>query len=232
MQRQQFFVGLIGVVLVSIVTRHFLYTMHTTSRTQMPFIATSPPPLGMVLVAGGTYHLGTNDADADDEVRPERLREMAPFYIDRTEVTNAQFKVFRADHPYPKGEENLPVTHVTYAEAEAYAAWAGKQLPTGDEWEAAARGQNGSRYPWGDTWDKSRVAVRRNGKVNRVQPVDSVPSVTSPCGAVDMGGNAWEWVQGFYNGNTEQRILRGGAVGYGERACRTYNQAVEGACVT
>jgi formylglycine-generating enzyme required for sulfatase activity len=47
-----------------------------------------------------------------------------------------------------------------------------------------------------------------------------------------MAGNAWEWVQGFYNGNREQRILRGGAVGYGERACRTYVRSVEGAADT
>jgi formylglycine-generating enzyme required for sulfatase activity len=224
--------GIVGIVLAAvgtIGTRHFFYD---TPRAQKPLLVTPSPPVGMVLVKGGVYRLGTNDADADDEVRPERVQEMPSFYIDRTEVTNAQFKVFRPTHTYVKGEENLPVTHVTYAEAEAYAAWAGKRLPTGDEWEAAARGKEGRRYPWGNTWDKTRVAPRRDGKANRVQPVGSVPSVTSPCGAVDMAGNAWEWVQGFYNNNPEQRILRGGAVGYGERACRVYNQGVEGACVT
>ena len=59
-----------------------------------------------------------------------------------------------------------------------------------------------------------------------------MPAGVSPYGCVDMAGNAWEWVQGNYNGNPDQRILRGGAVGYGERAFRTYNHAIEGAADT
>src|SRR5204862_5785806 len=174
-------------------------------------------------------------------------REFVPsFYIDRTEVTNAEFKRFRPDHAFAPGEEDRPVTNVTYDEAAAYARWAGKRLPTDEEWEKAARGTDGRRYPWGNAWDASRVAPRahRPGAPDRpiaekranvcsafpsrVSPAGSRPAGASPYGCLDMAGNAWEWVQGFYQGNAEQRILRGGAVGYGERSCRTYAKGVEG----
>lgn len=208
-------------------------------------------PPGMVYVPGGWCLLGSNDADADDDVRPVRRAFVPSFYIDRTEVTNAQFKRFRSTYTYPPGEDNLPVTNVTYADADSYARWAGKRLPTEEEWEKAARGTDGRRYPWGNSWDARRVAARahhagelpentltakRPGQcalgTSRVQPVGSARNGASPYGCLDMAGNAWEWVQGFYQGNREQRILRGGAVGYGERSCRTYARAVEGAGVT
>jgi len=212
-------------------------------------------PSGMVYIPGGEFLAGTNDEDADDDQKPQVRRFVATFYLDRTEVTNQQYRNFRADYVYPGGEDNLPVTNVTYAEAEAYAKGVGKRLPTENEWEKAARGTDGRRFPWGDTWDTARVASRRSRTEaeaqlpeiplaqsktpnacllfpSRVRPVGSVPGGVSPYGAVDMAGNAWEWVQGFYNGNKEMRILRGGAVGYGERGCRTYNRAIEGAGVT
>jgi formylglycine-generating enzyme required for sulfatase activity len=231
MQRRFFLLGFLGIGTIlsaSLALRSLQIPTTPIARNT----ATRTPPLGMVLVEGGVYKIGTNDADADEELRPEKTQTLAPFHIDRTEVTNAQFQRFRTTHPFPKGEENLPVTHVTYDEAEAYAKWAGKRLPTETEWEAAARGKDGRRFPWGNTWEATRVATRRKGKENRVQPVGSVPAGVSPCGALDMAGNAWEWVEGFYNGNPDQRILRGGAVGYGEHACRTYNRGIEGACVT
>ena len=65
-----------------------------------------------------------------------------------------------------------------------------------------------------------------------LRPVGSFPSGESPCGALDMAGNAWEWVSDAYGGDPQRRIIRGGAVGYGERAARTYHRAIEGAGVT
>jgi formylglycine-generating enzyme required for sulfatase activity len=200
-------------------------------------------PAGMVFVPGGDALLGTDDSDADDDVRPHRRQFVAAFYIDRDEVTHAQYARFRPDHRFLPGQERLPVTNVTYADAEAYARWAGKRLPTEDEWEKAARGTDGRRYPWGDMWEPSRVAARARGGPQvrasngclireRVRPVGTRAAGASPYGCRDMAGNAWEWVQGHFNGNPEQRILRGGAVGYGERACRTYARAIEGAGVT
>ncbi len=207
-------------------------------------------PSGMALVPGGEFIAGSNDADADDDARPRRTESIPAFYIDLHEVTNREFQKFDPSHRIPPGDEDLPANSVTYDSAAAYARWAGKRLPTEAEWEKAARGTDGRRYPWGDNWDPRRIAPRRRRPgdrpmtatstgtklcsigPSRLQRAGSRPGGASPYGCLDMAGNAWEWVQGFYNGDPRQRILRGGAVGYGERACRTYSRAIEGAADT
>jgi formylglycine-generating enzyme required for sulfatase activity len=199
-----------------------------------------PTPDGMVLVPAGTALVGSDDPDSDEERQPLHSVWLSGFFIDRTEVTNAEFARFRPAHVFDPSQAKLPATGITYDEAEAYAKWAGKRLPTEDEWEKAARGTDGRVFPWGNTWDKSKVAARAPkptqklacGKPSRVRPVGSVPVGTSPYGCVDMAGNAWEWVQGHPNGNTEQRMIKGGAVGYNERGCRTYERGIEGAKAT
>jgi len=227
------------------------FSIHKAPRlpdNRLQTIESNRTPSGMVYVAGAACLLGSNDEDADDDVKPMRREFVSSFYIDKTDVTNAEYRKFDPRHDFPPGEAELPATNITYDEAAAYAKWAGKRLPTEAEWEKAARGTDGRRYPWGSVWDASRVARRahkagavidtsgaappRPGQCSigpsRVQPVGSVPSGVSPYGCLDMAGNAWQWVQGFYNGDSTRRILRGGAVGYGERAMRTYSRAIEG----
>ena len=206
-------------------------------------------PAGMKLIPAGEFYAGANDEDADDDAKPIRKVYLPSFYMDAYEVTNREFVKFDPKHAFMKGDENLPASAVTYDEASAYAKWAGKRLPTNDEWEKAARGTDARKYPWGDTWDIRKVAKRRrtttkdrtqetdttaNGKVchvgpSRLQPVGSAPQGVSPFGCYDMAGNAWEWVDGYFNQANQQRLLRGGAVGYGERACHTYTRSIEGA---
>jgi len=110
----------------------------------------------MVFVPAGPFLMGTNDPDADEDARPQRSVVLRSFYIGLTEVTNAEFRCFRPAFRYPAGHDEYPVTGVTFEEAAGYCRWAGGRLQSEAEWEKAARGTDGRRYPWGDAWDPSR----------------------------------------------------------------------------
>ena len=239
-----FFKLLISGVVAFMAAGIFVSVSHYRSADANMTASSSIPPPGMVLIPAGEFTYGSDDADADEDVKPAKRSSLAAYYIDRTEVTNREYNKFDPKHEFLPGEEDLPVTGVLFDEAAAYAKWAGKRIPTDEEWEKAARGTDGRRYPWGDVWQKERVAPRKNTDhtklVNkkladacrtgpsRARTVGSVKTGASPYGCLDMAGNAWEWVEGYYQGNPSQRILRGGAVGYGERACRVYNRGIEG----
>ena len=198
-------------------------------------IISSPPgqtPVDMVFVPGGDYEIGTDSGPLFS--RPLHRVSVRAFYLDRTEVTNAAYLRFvtRTGTPppphwkggrYPDGEDAHPVVHVTWFDALAYARWAGKRLPTEFEWEAAARGRDHRRYPWGMKWDGGRanaVSLVRIGGGPR--PVGSFPYGASPGGALDMSGNVWEWTASWflpYPGNPVElgefgekfRVRRGGS---------------------
>jgi formylglycine-generating enzyme required for sulfatase activity len=131
--------------------------------------------------------------------------ETKEFYIDKYPVTNAEYKVFvdATGHPdpahwrnrtWPTGKENHPVVEVNWKSAAAYAEWAGKRLPTDEEWEKAARGTDGRTWPWGDEWDIKKANVF-SGDTTPVGQYS--PQGDSPYGAVDMAGNVWEWIGGI-----------------------------------
>ncbi|MCC2669262.1 MAG: Serine/threonine protein kinase [Armatimonadetes bacterium] len=204
-------------------------------------------PSGFVYVPGGECWVGTNDPDADDDVKPARQVFVPSFYIGRTEVTHTEWKRFRPDHRIPAGREQFPVTKVTLEDARAYCAFVGGYLPTDTEWEKAARGEDGRRYPWGDRLEPGRCNIRDGAGTprapgtpvtpncsvrTRIKAVDVCPTGASPYGALNMAGNAWEWVSDPYHGDPRLRIIRGGAAGYWERDARAYHRAIEGAGVT
>jgi formylglycine-generating enzyme required for sulfatase activity len=200
-------------------------------------------PAGFVYVAGGAAILGSDDPDAEDGDRPARPVFVPSFYIGRTEVTHADWQRFRPEHRIPAGYADRPVTNVQYEEALAYCRFVGGRLPADAEWEKAARGTDGRRYPWGNRFEPERCHLRREGSRpdnlcvvpgfrQGLAAVTSYPNGASPYGALQMAGNAWEWVSDLSQGAPQRRIIRGGAVGYGERAARTYHRAIEGAGVT
>ena len=125
------------------------------------------------------------------------------YYIDVYPVTNAEYSLFvTATHHQPPehwkdGEyreeiANHPVVFVNWRDASAYAQWAGKALPTGQQWEKAARGTRGVSYPWGDQPTPAKCNVRENG-VGETTAVDCYQSGVSPYGVFDLCGNVWEW---------------------------------------
>ncbi|HYP29432.1 MAG TPA: SUMF1/EgtB/PvdO family nonheme iron enzyme [Blastocatellia bacterium] len=211
-----------------------------------PTAATPSAPEGMVMVAAGTYTIGRDVKDNYES--PAHSVTLPAFYIDRTEVTNSAYKKFVdatgheppggwKDGTFPEGLDNHPVTGVSWQDAVDYATWAGKRLPTEEEWEAAARGSEGWLYPWGNEW-KADLA---NIGTKSTREVGQFPGGASPSGALDMIGNVWEWTADefhLYPGNTEEapenikqaslfRIIRGGAYDGSKLHTATYRGFVE-----
>jgi formylglycine-generating enzyme required for sulfatase activity len=151
----------------------------------------------------------------------DREATLKPFWIDRYPVTNAEYARFVAATRYqpadqtnflkhfahgavPQGLENHPVVYVSYDDAKAYAAWAGKRLPTEQEWQFAA----GRAWPWGTAEDPARYNSQRLG----TQPVNSHPQGASPYDVEDLVGNVWQWTASLMdNGRQLTVMLRGGS---------------------
>ncbi|MGH9939316.1 MAG: SUMF1/EgtB/PvdO family nonheme iron enzyme, partial [Blastocatellia bacterium] len=189
-------------------------------------------PEGMVYVLGGVLRVGRDDGDENE--KPAHVVNVKPFFIDRTEVTNEQYQKFidATGHSAPpswqgnrfsEGANTLPVTDVTWEDASAYATWAGKRLPTEEEWEFAARGPDERRiYPWGEEWiaDASNTKLDDNDQ-RQLAPVGQFPKGASPFGLLDMSGNAWEWTASEFKeypggkvnppaGYKNLKVIRGG----------------------
>ena len=221
---------------------------------QPPVTTPAPPPVaalpaGMVAVPAGVYIIG-RDHESDLE-KPRHTETLPAYFIDRTEVTNDAFKRFvdaTGHRPplnwrgkdYPTGRANYPVTGITWQDAVDFATWAGKRLPTEAEWEAAARGPEGRRYPWGNEWfpGQANIGVPEGEPAKddeyppQISEVGGYPQGASPVGALDMIGNVWEYTADefkLYPGNPETlenvakqlkfevkpdviyRVIRGGA---------------------
>jgi serine/threonine-protein kinase len=177
----------------------------------------------MIYVPEGTFWMGAGENDpGGDDVRPQHEVYLDAFWIDQTEVTNAQYgrcvsagacdppehhgSLTREDYYDDAEFGDYPVLAVTWYQADGYCRWAGKRLPTEAEWEKAARGTDKRLYPWGNEFDGTRLnscdvnceAESRNADWDDghadTAPVGSYPAGASPYGALDMAGNVREWV--------------------------------------
>ena len=163
---------------------------------------------------------------------PIHVRFLEPYRIARYPVTNAEYEVFvnttgHTPPPHWKGgeipadEATLPVVHISWHDANAYAQWTKGRLPTEAEWEKAARGADGRIYPWGDDFEP---AADQGAALltNQLTPVGERPAAVSPYGVHEVAGNVWEWTADWYQpyeGNTHRdgdygnkhKVLRGGS---------------------
>ena len=213
----------------------------------------------MIEIKGGMYVLGSERGNYDE--RPVRKVQLETFWIDRQEVTCAQYQRFLEDvrkrghlwchpnepahkdhtpyHTYawalrfswvggqpPRGMGDFPVVLTDWYDAYAYATWAGKRLPSEDEWEAAARGGDGREYPWGNTFSHDRCNVG-----DQPVAVGTFPDGASPGGVLDMAGNASEWTATSYEprpadskpftGRFGLPIIKGGSWDDNSKTCRS-----------
>jgi len=102
------------------------------------------------------------------------------------------------------------VTQVSYEDAEAYCKWAGKEIPTENQWEKAARGPDGNVFPWGNSEPNDSLA--NYGMLNgETSPVDYYKKGQSYYGVYDMAGNAWQWCKDRYVQGDDSRVVKGGS---------------------
>ncbi len=213
----------------------------------------------LVYVPAGDYPLGAEDleelfiaevgkeraAELTDRSRPVHKVRLSGFWIAKYPVTNARYREFLAVEPgvdeprYWQDErfngDRQPVVGVSWEDARAYCRWAGLELPSEAQWEAAARGGDGRRYPWGDDPpDDERGCFGQDWRTGKPDPVGAHPSGAGPYGALDQAGNVWEWCldawdPDAYQGRDGQtdpvamegegglRVLRGGSWFYPAR---------------
>jgi formylglycine-generating enzyme required for sulfatase activity len=206
----------------------------TPSPGSYPVAYTKPE---MAEIPGGTFTMGRDDAE-DPAERPEHQETVAPFLMDKTEVTNGEYYAFVKETGYKEtpahwengkpvaGQENMPVRYVNVEDVNNFIKWRSARdkvqyrLPTEQEWEFAARnGNKKSLYPWGDRFRPECAVIDQDKNDPRAVGTASCPN---DWGVQDLIGNVWEWTSSppwLYPGNSgeikpdkEQRfMIRGGS---------------------
>lgn len=183
----------------------------------------TPVPIkgDMALIEGGEFTMGRDGGPADEY--PPHNVSVKNFYMDKTEVTNAEYFEFikatgHASPPHWKdnkplsGQETWPVVFVSLKDVTEFAEWRSRRdevlyrLPTEDEWEYAARnGADNNMYPWGNDWSDGKAVIEQAS----VRPVNSIPEGKNKWGIVDLIGNVWEWTStkaSVYPGNDKLEV--------------------------
>ncbi len=201
-----------------------------------------------VFIPAGTFRMGGLDVHATSNEKPAHDVTLNAFWMDQLEVTNGMYALCvgsgaceaphllksqrRLDYYNNPEFKDYPVVYVTWGQAHAYCAWAGRRLPTEAEWERAARGDDFRTFPWGEAKPDGTFA-NFNFMVGDTMRVGSYPAGASPFGALDMAGNVAEWVNDYFDlkayetsqsanpqgpavSYTYQRVVRGGSLGDAE----------------
>jgi formylglycine-generating enzyme required for sulfatase activity/serine/threonine protein kinase len=178
---------------------------------------TSPKDgMAVLCIQAGDFVMGASDSDplAQKSEKPQHKVNLNAYWIDRTEITISMYSncikdgaclkplslmsYTRKDYFTNTDYADFPVVNVTWNMASAYCNWAGRRLPSEAEWEKAARGTEGMTFPWGESIDCDKANY--TGCNKDTIKVGSYPEGDSPSGALDMAGNAWEWVSDWYSG--------------------------------
>jgi formylglycine-generating enzyme required for sulfatase activity len=173
---------------------------------KLPKINSKKDGKRMIYIPEGEFIMGSGDE--------EHSVNLQGFWISETPVTNDDFKRFVDEKKYqPKyweyepGKADHPAVNVTWYDAVEYAKWAGGKLPSEAQWEKAARGTDGRKYPWGNEFDSKKCNTWESG-IDGTTPVGTYPDGASPYGVLDMAGNVWEWTS---KSDNNLYFLRGGS---------------------
>ncbi len=186
-----------------------------TPQRSAPFRLSVPLRDGMLKLPGGRFAMGSSNPRAAPNERPVRTVTVAPFWIDRTEVTVDAYRACvtantcarparaSATCTYDADDPDLPISCVHWADAEAYCGFVGKRLPTEREWEFAARGTFAVPFPWGGGGGCGNAVTLINDLsahscASRPARVGTHPGGASPFGVQDLSGNVEEWTADWY----------------------------------
>ncbi|PON15659.1 formylglycine-generating enzyme family protein [Candidatus Entotheonella serta] len=242
--------------------------VHASGQVSWPLTLRDRFGITFILIPAGEFMMGSSAEDIKDAIRnfshdlkrewiadempQHRVRISRPFYLSKFEITQSQWASVMGNNPSRFRHDQHPVENVSWWEANEFigqlnarTAGAPYRLPTEAEWEYAARGSDGRRYPWGNVFEASRLnfcdrhcAYGWNDKLANdghrgTAPVGSYASGVSPFGVHDMLGNVWEWVQdryGRYGNNLAKdpvgpssgpyRVMRGGSWDNNPGLCR------------
>ena len=191
-----------------------------------PVIIVGADGAEMVYIPDSVFFMGDNDGAVEE--RPRMSVFLEGFFMDRFEISNERFSKFIKETAYKpeggfkfdSGSKNLPARRLTWKDVESYCAWAGKRLPLEYEWEKAARGVDGRKWPWGNN-AKDRSKLTGVAGLVLMDEYDD-PSGQSPYGCLHMADNVWEWVDDWFKGyvlnpepapryGEKYKVLKGGS---------------------
>jgi len=185
----------------------FSFWDHSASNREIEYLVDN---VVMIPISPGEFTMGSKPgSEFVSEDEKEHLNKiLKAFVIDEHEVTNAQYRKFMESTHYkhiPKywSDDNFngkdqPVVGITWYDADNYAKWAGKRIPTEAEWEKAAKGTDNRIYPWGNEFNENFASSSENSAVLKPSNVKSFPRGVTQDGIYDMSGNVWEWVSDWY----------------------------------